>query len=204
MMPPVLSTHAAVDAALATAAGEVLVARTVCVGPAGPLRRADQDNLRRGVGYRLLLPDGVRDSPALVLRLGRLAAAGAGIRTVAAVPTDLTVIDHSVALLPRDRCAGDVAMVRLPGVVDAVVALFDRLWDAAVPLVEDDELGGRERELLALLSGGCTDESAAARLGVSVRTVRRMMSAIMVRLGARSRFQAGLRAADRGLLMPIP
>jgi hypothetical protein len=30
-----------------------------------------------------------------------------------------------------------------------------------------------------------------------------MMSTIMARLGARSRFQAGLRAADRGILMPL-
>lgn len=32
------------------------------------------------------------------------------------------------------------------------------------------------------------------------RTVRRSMAAIMSRLGARSRFQAGLKAADRGWL----
>jgi DNA-binding NarL/FixJ family response regulator len=53
------------------------------------------------------------------------------------------------------------------------------------------------------MSAGYTDESAAARLGVSVRTVRRMMSTIMTRLGARSRFQAGIRAADRGMLVPL-
>jgi DNA-binding NarL/FixJ family response regulator len=145
----------------------------------------------------------VRGHPAVVLRLGRLVAAGAEIRTVAQVPTDVTVIDETVALLARDRAGGDVAMVGLPGVVDTVVALFERLWASGLPLTEADELCGRERELLALLSAGYTDESAAARLGVSVRTVRRMMSTIMTRLGARSRFQAGLRAADRGMLMPL-
>ena len=201
--PIVLSAPAAVDAALANAVHEVLVACTDGTGPGGPLRRADHDNLRRGVRYRILITDSVRGHPAAVLRLGRLVAAGAEIRTVAQVPTDVTVIDGSVALLARDRSAGDIAMVGLPGVVDTVVALFERLWAAGSPLTAADELSGRERELLALLSAGYTDESAAARLGVSVRTVRRMMSTIMARLGARSRFQAGLRAADRGMLMPL-
>ena len=203
--PAVLSAPAAIDPALAAAGRAVLVARTTGTAPAGPLRRADHDNLRRGVRYRVLLPESVRRHPAVVLRLGRLVAAGAQIRTVGHVPADVTVIDGEVAMLARDRSAGDVAVVRLPGVVDTVVALFERLWPSALPLTcGDDHLGARERELLALLSAGCTDETAAAHMGVSVRTVRRMMSAIMLRLGARSRFQAGLRAADRGLLMPIP
>jgi DNA-binding NarL/FixJ family response regulator len=76
----------------------------------------------------------------------------------------------------------------------------------AVPMSPSDlpdaaELNAREKELLSLLSSGSTDESAAARLGVSVRTVRRMVADIMNRLGARSRFQAGVKAADRGWLM---
>jgi DNA-binding CsgD family transcriptional regulator len=203
--PAVLSAPAAIDAALAAAGREVLVARTTGTDPAGPLRRADHDNLRRGVRYRVLLPESIRRHPAVVLRLGRLVAAGAQVRTVGHVPADVTVIDGELAMLARDRSAGDVAVVGLPGVVDTVVALFERLWPSALPLTSgDDHLGARERELLALLSAGCTDETAAAHMGVSVRTVRRMMSAIMLRLGARSRFQAGLRAADRGLLMPIP
>ena len=199
-MTLVLSAPAAIDATLTTAGREVLVAATT---PDEPLRRADHDNLRRGVRYRVLVPECVRGHPAVVLRLGRLVAAGAEIRTVAQVPTNVTVVDGRVALLAHDRSVRDVAVVSLPAVVDTVVALFERLWTVAVPLTGPDELCGRERELLALLSAGCTDESAAARLGVSVRTVRRMMSVIMARLGARSRFQAGLRAADRGMLMPL-
>ncbi|GAA3924602.1 helix-turn-helix domain-containing protein [Actinoplanes auranticolor] len=58
------------------------------------------------------------------------------------------------------------------------------------------ELDGRERELLKLLAAGMTDESAAVRLGISARSVRRMMSGVMDRLGARSRFQAGILLRD--------
>ncbi|MFG1608405.1 LuxR C-terminal-related transcriptional regulator [Actinoplanes sp. NPDC049265] len=187
-------SQAGIDAALATASREVLV--TLASGAA--LRRADHDNLRRGVRYRVLLPDGVREQPVLALRMGRLAPAGAEVRTVPVVPTDATVVDGVLALLPG-------TLVRLPSLVGTVVALFEQLWVSAAPLTPCEVTNGaglspRERELLALLSAGCTDESAAARLGISVRTVRRMMAAIMTRLGARSRFQAGLKAADRGLL----
>jgi DNA-binding CsgD family transcriptional regulator len=185
-------TPAALDAALATARREVLIART----EAGePLRRADHENLARGVRYRVLLPDGVRARPALVLRLGTLA--GAEVRTLPVVPAEATVVDAALALLPDGDPAG-LTLMRLPGVVTTAVALFEQLWASAAPLARP--LGPRERELLSLLAAGCTDESAAARLGISVRTVRRMMSTIMAGLGARSRFQAGLRAAGRGLL----
>lgn len=51
-----------------------------------------------------------------------------------------------------------------------------------------------------LLAKGLTDETAAGRLGVSLSTIRRSMAAIMERLGARSRFEAGLRAAHMGWL----
>ncbi|MEH1017726.1 helix-turn-helix transcriptional regulator [Micromonospora sp. CPCC 206060] len=50
----------------------------------------------------------------------------------------------------------------------------------------------REREVLRLLAQGYTDESVARSLGVSLRTARRIAADLMVRLGARSRFQAGL------------
>ena len=211
LQPTVLSTHASIDATLAAATREVRITRTFCGRPGepvDPLRRVDHENLRRGVRYRVLLPDRARGMPALAMRLGRLTLAGAEVRTLAGVPTDATVIDEALAMLPsnhRDRQSGDVAMFRLPSVVGAVAELFERLWPSAVPLTASDVpegagLGDRERELLALLSAGYTDESAAARLGISVRTVRRMMSTIMNRLGARSRFQAGLKAAANGWL----
>lgn len=203
--PALLCTPAGIDAALATATREVLVARSRLPGPGEPLRRADQDNLRRGVRYRILVPDQVRAQPMLALRLSRLAVAGAEVRTLPVVPADAIVVDDALALLPGERRPDDLAIVRLSSVVGAVAALFGQLWAAAAPLTATEVstgavLSARERELLALLSVGCTDESAAVRLGVSVRTVRRMMAAIMTRLGARSRFQAGLKAADRGLL----
>jgi DNA-binding NarL/FixJ family response regulator len=68
-------------------------------------------------------------------------------------------------------------------------------------LPEAAELCPRELKLLSLLFSGTTDKAAAATLDVSVRTVRRMVRDLMNRLGARSRFQAGAKAAERGWLL---
>ncbi|MHA6761546.1 response regulator transcription factor [Streptacidiphilus sp. PAMC 29251] len=57
-----------------------------------------------------------------------------------------------------------------------------------------------ERELLRLLGSGLTDDTAGLRLGLSTRTVRRHMASIMERLNAASRFEAGIKAAQRGWL----
>lgn len=198
-MTVVLNTCAGIDAALAAATKEVLV-----ISQTGdPLRRADRENLRRGVPYRILLDERVRNTPALVLKLDALAEAGAQIRTTAGPLAELAVVDRATALLPATSSAprAELVLMRLPSVVATAVALFEQLWPAAQPLTAwQTELGPRDRELLALLSAGCTDESAAVCLGVSVRTVRRTMAVIMRQLGARSRFQAGLKAADQGLL----
>ncbi|HEV7963709.1 MAG TPA: helix-turn-helix transcriptional regulator [Actinoplanes sp.] len=63
-----------------------------------------------------------------------------------------------------------------------------------------DGLSGSDRTLLRLLALGVTDEAAARRMGVSVRTIRRHVSQLLDRLDAVSRFQAGVQAAQRGWL----
>jgi DNA-binding CsgD family transcriptional regulator len=206
-------SSAGVEALLAGATREVLVMSTMSIAdrdPIGGPRRVDHENLRRGVRYRVIVPDTARTTPGLATRLGALALSGADTRTVAEVPTDALVIDGSVVVLPVDRSSGDhalgTAVFRLSSVVTTTMELFERVWSTAVPMSPHEvpdaaELSARERELLSLLSSGSTDESAAARLGVSVRTVRRMVADIMNRLGARSRFQAGVKAADRGWLI---
>ena len=50
------------------------------------------------------------------------------------------------------------------------------------------------------MAAGVTDEAAANRLGVSLRTVRRRVADLMERLDASSRFEAGLKAGRRGWL----
>ncbi|MGN2641186.1 response regulator transcription factor [Nocardia takedensis] len=64
----------------------------------------------------------------------------------------------------------------------------------------ETDLSPREHTLLQLLGRGYTDEAAARRMNLSVRTVRRLTSQLMSQLGARSRFEAGVLASRTGLV----
>jgi DNA-binding CsgD family transcriptional regulator len=185
---------------LAAAEEEVIAMSTLTGLGVGPRE------VKHGVRYRALFPDTARTNPVNGRHLSALSAAGVAVRTIPHVPENVIVIDGSVAVLPADGAAGSVAVLRLTSVVVTALELFERIWPDAVPLADCDlpdeaDLSLREQEMLRLLALGATDEVAAAQLDVSVRTVRRMVAQIMNRLGARSRFQAGVKAADRGWLL---
>jgi DNA-binding NarL/FixJ family response regulator len=76
-------------------------------------------------------------------------------------------------------------------------AYWEAVLASSFPAVEAgqglDHLSGRQRQILALLATDAKDESIAASLGVSVRTVRADIAEVMRLLGVRSRFAAGLR-----------
>lgn len=55
-----------------------------------------------------------------------------------------------------------------------------------------------ERDLLALVAAGATDEVIAGQLGISSRTLRRRLHALFDELGASNRFHAGVEATRRG------
>ncbi|MGW5399406.1 helix-turn-helix transcriptional regulator [Streptomyces sp. NPDC003952] len=171
-------------------------------------RENDIQLLDRGVGVRTVCLDSVRGNPPTLDYARWLTDNGGGVRTVPTLPLRMILVDRAHALVPLDPAdtrAGAVVL-RLPGAVAALTALFDQVWEASLPLGCDrprDEGTGLtpvERELLRLLSQGMTDEAAGHQLGVSLSTVRRSMAALMERLGARSRFEAGLRAAQHGWL----
>ncbi|MEU9235322.1 helix-turn-helix transcriptional regulator [Streptomyces subrutilus] len=171
-------------------------------------RENDSRLLVRGVGVRTVCLDSVRGNPQTLGYARWLTGNGGGVRTVPTLPLRMILVDRAQALVPLDPAdtrAGAVVL-RLPGAVAALTALFEQVWETSLPLGCDrprDEGTGLtppERELLRLLSQGMTDRAAGHRLGVSLSTVRRTMAALMERLGARSRFEAGLRAAQRGWL----
>ncbi|MFI5713031.1 LuxR C-terminal-related transcriptional regulator [Kribbella sp. NPDC051620] len=187
---------------LANAQDSVIAMSTLT--PSGPA--FGPRDVRPGIRYRAIYPDTARTAPTLCRHLGAMSLAGVAVRTVPMVPMNALVIDNSIAVLPADSTNGSVAVLRLNSVVTTATELFERVWPDAVSLADcdipvDTDLSGREKEMLRLLSLGATDEFAAAQLGISVRTVRRMVAQIMNRLGARSRFQAGVKAADRGWLL---
>ena len=54
-----------------------------------------------------------------------------------------------------------------------------------------------QQAIARLMAQGLTDEVVARRLGMSVRTCRRHIAAMLQNLDAVSRFQAGVQAASR-------
>lgn len=168
-------------------------------------RQSDALALARGVAIRTVVLDGIRDDPATLGYTRALSAQGGQFRTVATLPTPLVVIDRAhvlVAVDPADSGKGALQL-SAPGMTAPLLALFERVWGGAAPLggdaTEDRRLPSeQERALLTLLAQGHTDESAAVQLHISARTARRIMASLNERLGARSRFEAGLRAARLG------
>ncbi|WP_327088501.1 LuxR C-terminal-related transcriptional regulator [Nonomuraea sp. NBC_01738] len=167
----------------------------------------DRQVLHRGVAIRTMGLNSIRNDPPTMAYAEWLSENGAHVRTVPTLPIRMLVYDRSIAFLPLDTGNTRVGAVQVSdsGTVTAVLALFDQIWNVATPigtpLIKDQEgLLPQERQLLKLLAEGLTDEAAGHHLGLSQRTVRRMMAGIMERLGARSRFEAGLRAAEKGWL----
>lgn len=120
------------------------------------------------------------------------------------------IVDGRAALVCADSAVGRRASaIRDPGVIETLQTLFDGIWRNAVVVNEQVDLGGHARRgmvrpILEWLRLGVTDEVAARELSVSVRTYRRYVAEIMALLGASSRFQAGVRAAELGLLPATP
>lgn len=172
-------------------------------------RPLDTAVLSRGVTMRTLYQDSLRNDPSTLSYARWLTERGGQVRTAPLLPPRLLIFDNRVAVMPlrpSDTRAGAL-LTEDPAIVENVMAMFEQAWGISVSLGAEQvspatELTPAEREVLKLLSTGCTDEAASRRLGVSMRTVRRQMAALMERLGATSRFEAGVKAARLGWLEP--
>lgn len=178
-------------------------------GPHSPTGRAaarplDQVALERGIRIRSVRQEIFRNDPPTLAYVRWFTSIGGEIRAVPTLPMRLVIIDHQCALVPLDPVDSTRGALELrsPGAVAAMRALFEQFWSVATPWDEAPKrdqhgLSRREQELLKLLAAGHTDEVVSRKLGLSLRTVRRMTSDLMDRLGAQSRFQAGANAAQR-------
>lgn len=123
----------------------------------------------------------------------------------------MIIMDGQVAVVPVDptNSRRGALIVRNPGLVAGFLNLFHRAWQDAEDLpwlAEGTEqrpaskISLQDKMILELLASGCTDETSARELGVSVRHLRRTISRLIQELGANSRFEAGVEAARRGWL----
>jgi DNA-binding NarL/FixJ family response regulator len=89
-----------------------------------------------------------------------------------------------------------------PGVTRRLVAEFATRAKDPGPASELDRLTEREREVVALVAEGLSNEEIAERLIVSPATAKTHVSRAMVKLGARDRAQLVVLAYESGLVRP--
>ncbi|NBE92227.1 LuxR family transcriptional regulator [Nonomuraea sp. KC401] len=168
---------------------------------------AELERLAHGVVVRGIYDASALEIPGKLRLAQESVAAGEQARVSPEVPMKLAVADRRTAILPlstdESSHADSAVIVHSSTLLDALVALFEVLWRSALPLPARPHDAGEtadlpDPELFTLLAAGLKDEAVARQLGVSLRTVHRRVSEMMERLGARTRFQAGLLAARRG------
>ncbi|MEY9877875.1 sugar-specific transcriptional regulator TrmB [Streptacidiphilus sp. MAP12-33] len=179
----------------------------------------------RGVVHRTVLSrDRLADGPvmeALALALER----GQQVRVAEQVPTKLVVSDRRLAMVPLLALGtpGEPAalLVRAPGLLEALIGLFEQCWQSAYPVrfaadgvvgldgpaglvgpggleVAEDRPDPVDLQILSLLLTGLTDASVAKQLDLGLRTVQRRVQRLMTLTGVSTRLQLGWHAYERG------
>jgi hypothetical protein len=161
---------------------------------------------KRGVSLRLLYhADSIHTHgrEAFLRGMGEL---GAEVRLSQDDADGIIVSDRSIALVwhGKDQANRHCQLIRSPAIVNRLIKLADSLWTSGWALELLDELNWDENnitvQVLRLLSHGLKDETAARHLEVSVRTYRRYVAEVLATLKASSRFEAGVRASQLGLI----
>ncbi len=166
--------------------------------------------VRDGVDRRLAMDTSLLDDLAAMSFVQRMRSEGNPVTFGNGIPFSILVSDAVaiVDLTGLDAEGEGSFELRMATPVHAVVRLFEAMWTLATPYwpglleaprtAEALPLAEREQGVLALLATGASDQAIARQTGVSVRTVERRVRHLMDRLGAATRFQAGVQATRRG------
>jgi DNA-binding CsgD family transcriptional regulator/sugar-specific transcriptional regulator TrmB len=170
------------------------------VQAAAPLNR---ELVKRGVRvFSLGVPPAVEDRSGAHTQ--ELIAGGMQYRELPALPTKLMIIDRTTAIMPidPDNPGKGAWEITVPALVHRLLELYLQHWNQGTApqkrWTPPMTLTPRERAVLALLAEGHTDETVAAHLGLSRRTIAYTVADLMERHGARNRFQLGLFLSDLG------
>ncbi|OKI22700.1 helix-turn-helix transcriptional regulator [Streptomyces sp. CB03911] len=163
--------------------------------------------LARGVTVRTLFQQAGQGHRATASYARAISTAGALVKSVTLLPAHMLVYDGTVAVLPLGPgpSGADAVVIRDPAVLQVLMQLFDQHWERASDFGAVEQHGGEgpsdlERAVLRLMAAGKKDEVIARQIGVSPRSISRIVATLMERLQAASRFQAGVRAAANGWL----
>jgi DNA-binding CsgD family transcriptional regulator len=168
----------------------------------------ERDMLSRGI-RRLSVGLPPSDGDLSCAYATELAALGGGYRECDSLPVKLMVFDRRTALFPADPTDLEAGAIEVadPVALAHLLSLFRRYWtegrDPRRKGVPPIVLNQREKALVALLADGYSDESAAAQLGLSRRTVLYSLRSLMDRVGVENRFQLALVLGATGTA-PLP
>ncbi len=128
-------------------------------------------------------------------------ALAAGARGYILKNTDKTTFLRSIRQVLSDEAA--LSPKQAKKVVDAYsrMARSAPLQERAEPR-DDLDITAREREVLALVADGATNQEIAQQLSVSIYTVKSHVRSILHKLDATSRNEAAQRAAKLGIIPP--
>lgn len=120
------------------------------------------------------------------------------------LPMKLRIIDDHTVLVPLGPYGRPALVIRDRTLVALFQVFYGFVWDEADPLgpaPDTNSTGKRvDREILELMAQGLKDDAIARHCGVSTRTVRRHIAALMAELGVTTRFAAGVAVVRRGVL----
>jgi len=122
-----------------------------------------------------------------------LRSGAAGFLLKDAEPADLV---RAIALVAR----GDALLA--PAVTRRLIAEFAARPQPLVPATRLDVLTPREREVLALVGAGLTNDEIAARLVISAATARTHVGRLLTKLDARARAALVVIAYESGAVVP--
>ncbi|WP_039947285.1 helix-turn-helix transcriptional regulator [Streptomyces sp. NRRL S-118] len=170
---------------------------------AGACVRTATERVERVGTVRQIVPRHALDrvTAADVAAAGRLTGR---TRLTESIPFKMIIVDRTVAAIPLDLelLYNGLLLIRDPVIVQALVRAHRAWWEAGDEVTASPAPPGslppHLRPVLEALLAGLTDETAAARLGISGRTYSRRVGELLAALGTTSRFRAGAEAARRG------
>ncbi|MBF9073290.1 LuxR C-terminal-related transcriptional regulator [Streptacidiphilus fuscans] len=140
--------------------------------------------------------------------LRAISTAGAQVKSLTVLPACMLVFDGATAVLPLGPggAPGHGVVIRDPAVLQLLTELFEQHWEQASDVADlatatsDAGPTDMERAVLRMMAAGKKDEVIARQVGVSTRSISRVIAALMQRLQADNRFQAGVHATANGWL----
>ncbi len=150
---------------------------------------------------RITADDRLREVRVIVLTTFELdeyvfAALRAGASGFLVKDTEPAELLHAIRVV----ASGDALLS--PGVTRRLLAEYASRARTAPPTTRLDQLTEREREIVALVAEGLSNDDIAGRLHLSPATAKTHVSRAMVKLGVRDRAQLVVLAYECGLVRP--